>query len=68
MKKLTPMVAMNRVSGDWPTSDRSTARSTTKATATSRSSVIRPARYQGSPSLRRPAKFRAAKNTIAPWA
>ena len=33
MKKLTPMVAMNRVSGDWPTSDRSTARSTTKATA-----------------------------------
>ena len=57
MKKLTPMVAMNRVSGDWPISGRSTPRSITIASTSSRISESGPARYQGRPSLSRPAKF-----------
>ena len=67
-KKLSPIVAMNRMMCSWLTSGRSTARSMAKASATMTRAVSTRATTTGRPRSSRPTSVRAAKRTITPWA
>src|SRR5262245_1138003 len=67
-KKLSPMVAMNRMMCSWFTSGRSTTRSMTKASNTITSTVSSSASATGAPRSIRPTSVSAAKSTITPWA
>jgi hypothetical protein len=67
-KKLSPMVAMNRMICSWFTSGRSTTRSIAKASAPITAAVASRARISGAPRSISPTRVRAAKRTITPWA
>src|SRR5215470_6478772 len=67
-KKLSPMVAMNRMMCSWFTSGRSTTRSTAKASPIMTMTVRRSATGTGTPFSIRPTRVSAAKSTITPWA
>src|SRR5436190_387086 len=67
-KKLSPMVAMNRMIGSWLTSGRSTTRSMTYASAIMVSAVSARAATTGTPRSIRPTSVRAEKSTMTPWA
>src|SRR6266545_6178486 len=67
-KKLSPMVAMNRMMYSWLTSGRSTMRSMAKASATITSMVRTSAMAVGTPRSISPTRVRAAKSTMTPWA
>src|SRR5262245_8361337 len=67
-KKLSPMVAMNRMMGAWLTSGRSTTRSMPKASAIMTATVRRSATAAGSPFSMSPTRVRAANSTMTPWA
>src|SRR2546427_1388371 len=67
-KKLSPMVAMNRMICGWFTSGRSTIRSMAKASATMVRKVSPRARGTGTPFSMSPTSVRAEKSTMTPWA
>src|SRR5437899_933928 len=67
-KKLSPMVAMNRMMCSWFTSGRSTTRSMTKASSTITATVSSSAAPTGTPRSMRPTSVRAANSTMTPWA
>src|SRR5262245_46850942 len=67
-KKLSPMVAMNRMMCSWFTSGRSTTRSMAKASATMTMTVRRSATGTGAPFSIRPTRVSAAKSTMTPCA
>ena len=67
-KKLSPMVAMNRMMCSWFTSGRSTTRSMAKASATITTMVSASATTTGTPRSMSPTRVRAANSTITPWA
>src|SRR5437867_947388 len=67
-KKLSPIVAMNRMMCSWLTSGRSTSRSMAKASATITAVVRTSARATGTPRSISPTNVSAANSTITPWA
>ena len=67
-KKLSPMVAMNRMIGSWLTRGRSTTRSMAKASAIMTPMVSARATSTGTPRSISPTRVSAAKSTITPWA
>src|SRR5216683_3350355 len=67
-KKLSPMVAMNRMIGSWLTSGRRTTRSMTYASAIMVSAVSARAATTGTPRSIKPTSVRAEKSTMTPWA
>src|SRR5713226_3487307 len=67
-KKLSPMVAMNRMIGSWLTRGRRTTRSMTKASATMARRVRASAMGTGTPFSMSPTRVRAEKRTMTPWA
>src|SRR5229473_1801077 len=66
-KKLSPMVAMNRMIGSWLTRGRRTTRSMTKASATMARRVRASAMGTGTPFSMSPTRVRAEKRTMTPW-
>src|SRR5262249_21539125 len=67
-KKLSPMVAMNRMMCSWFTRGRRTTRSMAKAMPIMTRMVRARATGTGAPFSMRPTRVRAAKSTITPWA
>src|SRR5215831_7197326 len=67
-KKLSPMVAMNRMMCSWFTSGRRTTRSMAKAMAIMTRMVRARATGTCAPFSISPTRVRAAKSTITPWA
>src|SRR5215510_10925049 len=67
-KKLSPMVAMNRMMCSWFTRGRRTTRSMAKAMAIMTRMVRARAMGTGAPFSMRPTRVRAAKSTITPCA
>src|SRR5713101_751697 len=67
-KKLSPIVAMNRMMCSWLTSGRSTSRSMAKASATITAVVRTSARATGTPRSISPTSVSAANSTMTPWA
>src|SRR2546425_1191256 len=67
-KKLSPMVAMNKMIGSWLTRGRRTTRSMTKASATMVRRVRASAMGTGTPFSMSPTSVRAEKSTMTPWA
>src|SRR4029453_2359901 len=67
-KKLSPMVAMNRMICSWLTRGRRTTRSMAKASPIMTTMVRARARGTGTPLSISPTRVRAAKSTMVPWA